>query len=234
MTTRQVKLKKGLDSVKKAIEVRAQITTIYDQYHALSAAAQHSAGVKHFDFKRAVDALYYFGGGWPNANSKGRMEALLDNFVGMYRVLDFIGEGHKITNHLAAYGVAVTLADEFKIDNVELTVNDRLVLNKQYNTAVFGIDNPKDTRELLSQLVAACQMLQGDICKLADTIKDGHKPAAQEALGVTDEEYDRIHAIVKFSQGGTDRGRDKARAKKVKDAESITNYHQALGLVSTA
>jgi len=231
--TKQIKLKAGLASVKKAIEVRAQITELYDQYHALSQAAGFSAGIKHFDFKRAVDALYYLGGGWPSANSKGRMEALLDNFVGMYRVLDFIGEGHKVTEHLAQYGMVVSLDRRFAIDNVELSPNDRAFLEREYNMAAFGVENPTDLRDLVSQLVIACQMLQGDICKLADTIKDGYKPAAQESLGVTDEEYDRLHDIVKFSQGGTAKGQDKARAKKFQAHESISNFNQALGLVST-
>jgi hypothetical protein len=233
MSVKQIKLKQGLASVKKAIEVRAEITELYRQYHALSTAAGFSAGIKHFDFKRAVDALYYLGGGWPSPNSKGRMEALLDNFAGMYRILDFIGRGKLVQEHLANYGMAVTLDPKFAIDNVELTVNDRIALNREYNVAAFGVENPKDLRDLVSQLVEACQMIQGDICKLADTIKDGYRPSAQEALGVTDEEYDRLHDIVKFSCVGTDRSLGKARDKKVRVAESISNFNQALGLVST-
>jgi hypothetical protein len=234
MTNKHIKLKQGLASVKKAIEVRAQITELYKQYHSLSSAAGFSAGIKHFDFKRAVDALYYLGGGWPSPNSKGRMEALLDNFVGMYRILDFVGRGHLVQKHLANYGMTVTLDPKFAIENVELTVNDRIALNREYNVSAFGVENPKDLRDLVSQLIEACQMLQGDICKLADTIKDGYKPSAQKSLGVTDEEYDRLHEIVKFSQRGTSKSAEKVYAKKAKTAESISNYNNALGLVPTS
>lgn len=80
MTVEHEDIKKGIETVKRAIEVRAQISELYQQYHALSAVAGRAAEVKHHDFKRAVDALYYLGGGWPSENSKGRMEALLDNF----------------------------------------------------------------------------------------------------------------------------------------------------------
>lgn len=231
MSTRQVKLKQGLATVKEAIATRKKISELYLKYHEFSSIVGDAAGIKHWDFKRSVDALYYLGGGWPHQNSKGRMEALLDNFIGMYRVLDFIGQGNLVVKHLADQGVTVSLDPKFKIDDRELTPNEIAFLRKTAGYA--NLDGVNTVSGLVGACVNACRGLQGDICKLADTIKDGLKPKAQEALGVTDAEYDRIHDIVKFSQGGTDKGKSKAHAKKVKTNESITNYHQAVGLVST-
>lgn len=231
MTIKQVKIKAGLASVRSAIAVRKKITELYAKYHEFSGLAEDAAGIKHFDFKRAVDALHYLGGGYPHPNSKGRMQALLDSFVGMYRILDFIGSGDLVVNHLKKQGVTCTLADEFRIDDRDLTANEIT-----YLTGLMGAGNVEGVatvRDLVTSLVYYCEGLQGDICKLADSIKDGHRPAAQEALGVTDEEYDRLHDIVKFTSGNTPKGEDKARTKKEKVALSFSNFNQALSFVTT-
>lgn len=109
----RTRAKQAVAKIKEAVSVRAQITELYKEYRALSNVACEAAILSHNNLKRAVDALYYFGGGWPTPDSKGRMEALLDNFVGMYRILHFIGEGHKVETHLKKYGVTVSLAPEF-------------------------------------------------------------------------------------------------------------------------
>lgn len=227
---KHIKLKQGLTSVKQAIEVRKKITELYQKYHEFSGIAGTSAGIKHWDFKRSVDALYYLGGGWPSPNSKGRMEALLDNFIGMYRVLDFIGMGETVTKYLAEQGVTISLDPRFAIDDRELTPNEVMYLEK-----TIGRDNMEgvDTvSRLVLVCVSACEELQGDICRLADTIKDGYRPSAKKALGVTDEEYDRLHDIMKFSMGGTPKGDDKATKKKVEVAQSVSNFNQAMGVVA--
>jgi hypothetical protein len=231
--TKHVKLKAALGTVKKAIDVRAQISEIYKQYDGLAKSATLSAEIPRSDFKRAVDAIHYLGGGWPSENTKGRMESLLDNFAGMYRVLDFIGRGDMVTNHLIAHGITIQMDPAMAIQDAPLAPNDVLLLNREYNLMAFGIYHPKTVRELVSQLVDAAEMLQTDICKLADMIKDDLRPNAQKELGVTDEEYDRLHDIVKFSAAGTVKGKDKAKEKKVEVADSVHNYNEALGLVPT-
>lgn len=230
--TKHVKLKAALGTVKKAIEVRAQITEIYKQYAGLAQAAVLSARIPRSDFKRAVDAIHYLGGGWPTENTKGRMESLLDNFAGMYRVLDFIGRGKMVTDHLAGHGITIAMDPAMAIQDAPLAPNDVLLLNREYNLMNFGIYRPKTVRELVGQLVDAAEMLQTDICKLADMIKDDLRPNAQKELDVTDEEYDRIHDIVKFTAAGTPKGQDKAKDKKVEVANSVHNYNEAMGLVA--
>jgi hypothetical protein len=232
--TKNVKIKSALASVKRAVEIRAEITELYKQYHCLSAAAMFSGGIAHWDFKRAVDAIHYFGGGWPSPGSKGRLEALLDNFVGVYRVLEFIGKAHMVETHLANLGVTIKLADAFKIDDAELEPNDIVYLTREYNLAAFGVENPKTLRELVTMLVDAADMIQTDICKKADMIKDGLRPSAKLELGIEDEEYDRLHDVVKFSMAGTDKAKAKAHDVRVTTAQSIHAFNEVMGSVAEA
>lgn len=224
-------LKQGLDAVKAAIQTRQEITALYEQYRSLQAAANQTAQISNGDFKLAVDALHYLGGGWPSENSKGRMERLLDNFAGMYCVLDFIGKGSLVTEHLSRLGITVNLHKDFAIQNVALTPNEVAYLKREYNIGFYGLDNPKDLRELITGLVLAGEMLQGDICQKADQIKDHLKPAALSKLGVVDEEYDRIRDILRFSIGESARPK-KAESVRADTAESVSNYNRALGLLS--
>lgn len=107
------------------------------KYHALTGAtASAPRDISRGDFKRAADAIYYLGGGWPNATSRGRMEILLDNFVGMYRILDFIGRGDMVVEHLKGLGVKVSLDPEFKIKNRSINYVE---LDRQFKISTMGI-----------------------------------------------------------------------------------------------
>lgn len=232
---RHEKLAKAVTIIRTAVDVRRQITDLYAQYNALCGAVTlASAGeagngvVKRPDLKRAVDALYYLGGGWPSPTSKGRMEALLDNFVGMYRVLDFIGEGSKVTEHLRKLGVTVALDPEFKLRNFELTPNDRKALNAEYRLAVLLGDDPTDFYELVSFVVMACQDLQSEICGLADQIKDDLRPAAMRTAEIQDEEYNRLHKLVQLRVKDTARTEDRVRAVRGTIDSSISNFNLAV------
>lgn len=187
-----VDLKEGLAKVQAAVQVRQEITALYERYHLLAQAANHAASISAGDFKLAVDALHCLGGDQPSENSKGRMERLLDNFFGMYRVMDFIGRGQLVTDYLSKFGITVNLNPEFAIANIELSPVEVELLQREYNIGFYGIDNPKDLRELITGLVLACEMLQGAIHLKAHQIKDALEPTAQSKLGVADEEYDRI------------------------------------------
>lgn len=66
----------------------------------------------------------------------------------------------------------------------------------------------------MTAVVVECQELQGQICRLADKIKDGLKPQAQELLEIEDAEYDRLQAIVRLEMAATPRADElKVRAK---------------------
>jgi len=204
----------GVTLIKEAVQIRHDINELYKKYHALTRTVGFAIlDVQHHDLKRAIDALYYFGGGWPRETSKGRMEALLDNFVGMYRILVFIGEENIVKRHLAQYGVKVSIDPEFQIVNEELDDNEIKFIQREHGITV------KDTRELTIQVVHRCMDLQRDICGLADKIKGELKPAAQDALGVEDEEYDRLHTLVKIRHKP-----DKVTTKRHKINLSVSNF----------
>lgn len=187
----------GLESLQSAVDTRAEITECYRVYSLLSKIVQVSAMVEHADFKNAVDALYYLGGGWPTENSKGRMEKLLDNFAGMYKILTLIGEGKLVEEHLALKGISVSLKDP--IADIELSDSDIRLLKEEYKMSQFNIQATR-----LSDLVSACveqaKTLQRSICHNADRIKEQFKPAAKAALQVEDEEYDRLIFMTKFKE----------------------------------
>lgn len=227
------KAKQALDLIQEAVQVRAKITELYKQYRDLSNTACLAAQLNHRDLKRAVDALYYLGGGWPSPTSKGRMEALLENFVGMYRILDFIGKGTLVVEHLTKFGVKVSLDREFKIENAELTVNEKKYLESNFPVMYHEVGEINTIRDLVRAVIAECEVLQGEICQLADTIKDNLKPAAQKHLELEDAEYDRLHAIVRMTAADTPRAEDKAQSKKVAFTTSVTGFHAGLAALGS-
>lgn len=192
----------GLEIVKEAVDTRAAITERYKTYSQLSKMVQVTALVEHSDFKHAVDALYYLGGGWPTENSKGRMERLLDNMIGMYRILSFVGEGHLVEEHLAKKGVHVTLSDHIK--DVEFSEGDIKLLEEEFDLREFGF-KPATLKELMRFCINEAMELQRFICNNADKIKLNLKPAAKNELGIEDEEFDRLFFMTKYSKNKPER-----------------------------
>lgn len=222
------KAQEAIDIIKAAVNVRSEITTHYQQYKGLTNIAVEACGASHHDIKKAVDALYYLGGGWPSENSKGRMEALLDGFAGMYRVLDFIGSGHLVEQHLQPYGINVSIDADKKIKNKPFTENDKKFLDAEYSSAYFNLDEVTDVRQLVTAIVEECRELQSKICQKADLIKLELRPNAKGTLGIEDAEYDRLHDFVKLSAEEDDRSAEKAVNKRVQITSSITSFNQGL------
>ena len=212
----------GLDYVKAAVAVRAQITERYATYHVLSKIVQAVALVEHREFKGTVDALYYFGGGWPSENSPGRLEAALDDFAGIYKILSLIGHGDKVEDHLKNLGITVTLQNP--ILNAPLTKEDINLLIKEFGLGQFDFDHSMliTTADLVRECVYEAEHLQEFICQHADIIKDELKPAAKAALSIENEEYERLFYIEKFATNP-----DKVSTKKAKIETSVTKYRGA-------
>lgn len=226
--TKRERIKEGVALMGEAIVIRRDINEIYKQYRALSNTACFAAGTNPHDFKRAVDALYYFGGGWPKPDSKGRMESLLENFVGMYRILDFIDSGHYVVDHLKKFGVSVSLDPAFKIEDRELEENEKKFLQSSYSSEYFGISDVKTIKDLVSAIVMECQELQREICGLADKIKLELRPAAIAAMEVEKPEYDRLLDLAQLTAKTTDRAKDRVTGKKATINQSVTNFHTGL------
>ena len=230
MTKLHVKAEQALGIIRTAVGVRAEITEHYRQYKALTDIAEQATGVPHADVKKAVDAIHYLGGGYPSPNSKGRMEALLDGFAGMYKVLEFIGSGHLVIEHLAQYGITATIADEHKLKDRELTPNELKYLDQEYSSAYFHLTEVRTTRQLVTAIVEECNALQTTICQKADVIKDELRPSAQATLEIEDAEYDRLHDFVKFQ---AEAKVDKAQNKRIKINTSLSGLNAGLAQIGT-
>lgn len=213
-------IKLGLDSIQEAIAVRAEITAAYGTYAELSKIVQVTALVDKADFKNAVDALYYFGGGWPSPSSKGRLERALDHVAGMYRLLSLIGKGDLVEKHLAQKGISISLTNP--IEDTRLLQRDIKLLNEEYAMKQFGF-KPAALSELVACCIKEAMELQGFICKKADTIKHELKPKAKDFLQVEDEEYDRLVVLKRLGPSNP----EKVLSKKHRIESSVSGYREA-------
>ncbi len=212
---------KSLDELEKAVEIRKEISRLYEEYRVVKDAALKSAHIPHHDFKRAVDAIHYLGGGWPSENSKGRMEAAIDNVAGMYKVLHFAGLGNMVEDHFAQNGILIQLCDSIK--DVDLGEDEMKFLEREFNLTRMVGEKPKFKKlsELIRFLLDEGNRLQTLICNLADEIKFNLKPLVKEKFGVENEEYDRLFDLARFTADGKD---DKALKKKAAVNTSISSF----------
>jgi hypothetical protein len=78
---------------------------------------------------------------------------------------------------------------------------------------------------LVRRAVMLCDGLQGEICQLADDIKDNLRPAAKKELDIEDEEYDRLFDLAKTAGNDSPRSNQKVIDKKVKIGNSISAFN---------
>lgn len=217
------KVETAIQQLYEAVDIRAEISSHYKHYRVLSNIACLVIESSPADIKRAVDALYYFGGGWPTENSKGRMEALLDNFAGMFKVMEFAGFGDMVTSHLAKHGISITCNNKF--EDAPLSENDYKFLSNELKSSIFNIHDFKNRSDLISGIIMELQDTQGIICKLADKIKLEFRPSISEKLGIEDEEYDRLADITKTIKAGTPKAKVSAANKKSRVESSISGFN---------
>lgn len=200
------KIESGMNRIKDAIQLRNEINEEYLEYRKFASLACQAVGLEPYDFKRAVDGVYYFGGGWPSPKSKGRLESLLDNFVNVYMILDFAGMGDMVTDHLAKYGMTISMNPENKLKDAELSGNEQLYIRQKL--LEISSDFSDHTFTTLSELVLCsimnCVEIQGTICKLADECKEV-SAGAQNDLEVEDQEFKRLFNLSKNDLRGTEK-----------------------------
>lgn len=218
----------GLDKLKQAIKIRGDISSVYRRYHSLTKSIEtfSSNKIKHYDVKRAVDAIHYFGGGWPHPSSKGRMEGALDAIAGMFKVLALIGEGDMVKNHLAKRGIQIKLLKSGEFKNTPMADDFAEFLQKKYGFT----ERPTDLASLVRQVVDECDDLQGIICKKADIIRDELRPDIKEHLEIDDPEYDRLTDVMKLGLG-TEKTRTRIPVKINKVKGSIAGFNAASTLI---
>lgn len=192
----------SIQLLEQAADIRVAIKDMYDKYRSLTIYMQTlQESVKHKDIKAAVDAIHYFGGvGYPHPNSPGRMEELLDKFVGMYRVLEFIGRGKMVHEHLARYGMKVTMDPDCKLQNAPLDRQDiqqLMVVCRQ-----LGIGTPKvsNTSDVFAFAINMLNDFQSTICNSSNKIRKEIKPEVLKISGMEGEEYKRSFTSVKMAK----------------------------------
>lgn len=216
-------LQSGITHLKEATKIRQRISAIYRRYRSLSKVVQNlSKGkIKHFDVKRAVDAVHYFGGGWPHPKSKGRMEAMLDSFAGMYKVLHATGRGDMVKDYLRKKGITVNLTKVGQLRDLNIDADQMEYISKKY-----GLPKATTLFELMNKVINECDHMQGKICGLADIVRDDLKPKIEEELDVDSPEYKRLMDVMKLKMG-TERAEARINPKVKKVHSSFSNYHFA-------
>lgn len=216
-------IESGIAHLKEATKLRQKISAIYKRYGKLSKVVQNlSKGkIRHWDVKRAVDAVHYFGGGWPHPKSKGRMEAMLDAFAGMYKVLHASGRGNMVVEYLRKKGITVKLTKVGQLRDLDITSDQMEYISKKY-----GLPSATTLFELMNKVINECDHMQGKICGLADIVRDDLKPKIEKELDVDSPEYKRLMDVMKLKMG-TDKADARINPKIKKVHSSFSNYHFA-------
>jgi hypothetical protein len=180
----------ALEKLRAGVEIRKEITELYRKYneHVDMFLAHTGQSFSRGVMKRVVDAHYYLGGGWPNASSKGRMEAFLDTFTNFILTMEFLGYGDMVKDHLRLSGVTIKIDKKFLIEDRELEEfeKERLV---DKNPDLEGVNTAK---ELGRSVVEECKELQGEICGLADQVNKGIRPEVNRVLGTQNVDFARL------------------------------------------
>lgn len=218
----------ALQAINQAVDIRKEISALYSHYSLVSKAIKGIMGIEPRIFKKAVDATYYFGGGWPNPESPGRLESFLDSFTEMYKFLDFIGEGKLVEEHLAENGITVKLKAGVKHRDRKLTTQERGAVQAILKLKKVNIGTFETLREFATACHNYASSLQGDICGLADQVNFGLKPAAMEHLKLAPPEYNRLFAVTSAK-----RKTNEAAGKRVKKfGVSLNGYKAGLDELS--
>lgn len=211
-------VQKGVELLEEAADIRIGITEMYSEYRELTKMMIVFAGetVKHKDIKSAVDAIHYFGGvGYPHPNSPGRMEALIDKFVGMYRVLEFIGKGQMVVDHLAKHGMQLKIEQSQLLKNAKLGVNQMALLEKTCKE--LKVDIPQSvytTADLFRFGIGLLNDMQSNICNASNRIRKEIRPELTREVHLEREEIKRGITAAKLKK----KERIKSATKKRKSS----------------
>lgn len=193
--TQQEKIEKTQDFLAEIVSIRGEIDLQYKEYNAIKKILKKKLGIEPNDFKRAVDAVHYLGGGWPSETTKGRMESLLDNFAGLYKILKLAGRESMFDEHLASLGLSVSIINEETFLDVQrLSPKDIDEISQ-----VVPLGEDVSTKTILSNAIDACDAIQTQICKMADVQRDEILPELKEINSFDNPEADRIIKVARLA-----------------------------------
>lgn len=211
-------VQKGVELLEEAADIRLRITDMYGEYRELTKLMITFAGesVKHKDIKSAVDAIHYFGGvGYPHPNSPGRMEALLDKFVGMYRVLHFVGKGEMVVDHLAKHGMSLKVDEKQFLKDAKLGRDQIALLHKTCQELKVSVPfTINTTSELFRFGLDLLNGMQSNICNASNRIRKEIRPRITREVGLEREEIKRGVTAAKLAK----KERTKAAVKRRKSS----------------
>jgi hypothetical protein len=174
--------------INKAAEIRNEISNHYKEYKNVTDLITFASGISHNDFKKSVDAIHYLGGRFPSPNSKGRLESLLDDLVGIVKVLKFIDMDSCINEHLSQYGISISIKPEHEIKDFKLS-NDDI---KYIKSVCHKFSDCKTLKELFISAFSECDNIQTTICTKADTIKLDIKQTVMTNTHIESHEFSRL------------------------------------------
>lgn len=109
-------------------------------------------GLDHRLFIIAKDMLYY-SGGYPNENSRAKLDVMVERFAAICKILRFLGEESILNEYLKQYGIDVKITVGFENKEVDFE------------------GKKQKMSDVSNSLMEKALSLQEIICKLSDSIK---------------------------------------------------------------
>lgn len=180
------------------------------------------------NFKVISDWIYYLGGGWPRETSKGRMEEALDKFATAYIFLTLINRQNIANNYLNRFGISINLNNK-NIEKIKFDLNEKNISKfKSSWKKVFGVKKsvPKNSIDLVNDLVNKAQELQRDICNLADKIKIDIVEDVKEDCELSKRNFLQCVSLGKINTKEKEKLFKKKKTEIIK--EKINEFHEAI------
>ena len=168
------------DLVAEASDIRIDINKKWKLIHGLKEIYGLVFKIDKVDtkyFKNAYDFIKYLGGGWPNKNSKGRMEEHLDVLGHVFRIFSLTDGHDNIINKylLEKYGLTLTVVNPQKahFDDRIFSQKEKDAIRKLCEKHNIDASEFTDTSRLtlLSSMLNLAVEIQNGICQQADVIK---------------------------------------------------------------
>ena len=184
------------EKLDESIEIRKEINEeLWTEMKSLSKSFFETTGCTNKEFISVKNHLYYKGG-YPNENSRARLENTVENFVSLCRILDFLGRTDDLNEYLKTYGLKIEILNPMKKD--KLIIN---AANKIMNKALE---------------------LQAIICEKADIIKITNAQEIDEQCEIIKNHFIKeVNLNVKKQKGSKTEGIDEKFDKEIISAEKI-------------
>lgn len=221
----------AIHKFKEAVSIRIdEINVLYAKYKSFSQIACQAIIIKKQYFKKAVDAIYYLGGGYPNPSSPGRLEEAVSDLSEIYKILDFIGEAQEVERLFLKHGITISLNKKYQDEQLNIA-EQKTVANElsKFNIKV-ELDAINSTKKLSLFIFNECIELQRSICQLADNQKALLK-SAQKDLNISDPEKNRLFDLTKIHRALKKDNIDKLKKKKSLISTSFSGFNKGLEIL---